>query len=272
MSYNLYRPQSLAEASLIQLSTSGRYLAGGTVTLVNYHKGKDIGTDLISLDRIPELRGIRFENGVLTVGAYVTMDEIEESELVKNAARALWEAAREVGGPQIRNRATLGGNLASASPSSDCATPLLAMNARLNVYGNTDDADNSDMYTVPLRDFFLGRFRHVLPDDHIIVSVSVDCPDGSRSSFRKVGARSALSVSCLNMAVFRCGDRTDVAVGAAAPRPVYCAKTSELLSGTPDLAAAQAALQEEICPIDDRWATASYRRTVSANLLEDMTK
>lgn len=284
MSYILHRPTSLQEAISLQLKTGGAYLAGGTVTLVNYHKRRAVSEDQISLDAIKELRGIELKesaapgaahsgtasNKTLSIGALTTMDELESSENVKKYAYALWQAASEVGGPQIRNRATLGGNLASASPSSDCATPLLAMNTSLVVCGAAGSR------VISLRDFFLGRFQHVLTKDEIIVSVEIpvfiDETTGESltcSSFRKVGKRNALAVSCLNMAVVRTEDQVDVAVGAAAPKVVYCVKTSQLLSASPaDISGALEAIQTEISPIDDRWATASYRRTVCGNMLK----
>ena len=290
MSYTLHRPASLQEAISLQERTGGAYLAGGTVTLVNYHKRRTISEDQISLDALKELRGIELKEAAaldtaalgsdasgktLSIGALTTMDELESSDNVKKYAFALWQAASEVGGPQIRNRATLGGNLASASPSSDCATPLLAMNASLVVCGAAGSR------VISLRDFFLGRFQHVLTKDEIIVSVEIpvfiDETTGESltcSSFRKVGKRNALAVSCLNMAVVRTEDQVDVAVGAAAPKAVYCEKTSELLSGRDKAGVLQVmpdaleAIQTEISPIDDRWATASYRRTVCGNMLK----
>ena len=263
MSYTLYRPESTEEAIRLQMETNGKYLAGGTVSLVNYHKRRDIGEVQISLDRIPELTQIYRENGVLCIGSMVTMDMLEARAEVKKYARALWQAASEVGGPQIRNRATLGGNLAAASPSSDCATPLLALNAELCVQGE------KGMRFIPLRDFFLGRMQHVLTPDEIIVSVRIPERTQAASAFRKVGKRNALAVSCINMAVVRSEAQIDIAVGAAAPKPVYCGKTSGLLSQKePDLIVALQMIQTEISPIDDRWATATYRRTVCGNLLK----
>lgn len=262
MSYSLYRPETVDEAIAIQARTGGSYLAGGTVTMVDLHRGKEIDT-LISLDRLTALREIIREEDSLRIGAGVTMDDLENSIDVRTFAHALWQAACEVGGPQIRNRATLGGNLAAASPSSDCAVPLLAMDAKLRVCGLAGER------TIPLREFFLGRFRHTLKPDEIIVSIEI--PASTASAFRKVGKRNALAVSCLNMAVVRRAGEISVAVGAAAPKPLYCAETSRLLSAG-DVNAACAALQREISPIDDRWATASYRRTVSERLLRALAE
>ncbi len=263
MSYTLYRPESIEEAVRLQKETGGAYLAGGTVSLVNDHRRREIGSVQISLDRLDELKQIRKTEEFLSVGSMATMDDLEESEDVKIYAHALWQAASEVGGPQIRNRATVGGNLASASPSSDCATPLLSLNAEVLATGTEGER------RIPVREFFLGRLKQALLPGEIILSVEIPLCKNMRSAFRKVGKRNALAVSCLNMAVARMGEEICVSVGAPAPKPVYCEKTSELLSKKPaDLTEAFGILQTEISPIDDRWATASYRRTVAENLLK----
>lgn len=266
MNFRLFRPLTLSEAVQMQKETEGEYLAGGTVSLVNRHHGKRIGDTQISLDQIGELRGITLADGRLSIGSMVTMDELEQSEPVKKYAQALWTAASQVGGPQIRNRATLGGNLAAASPSSDCAPPLLALNASLTVFGQSGERE------IPVRDFFKGYLSHVLSGDEIITSVRIPVRSGMVSVFRKVGKRNALSVSCLNMAVAKCGKEISVSIGACAPVPVYCRKTSQFLSAGGDMKEALAILQEEIRPIDDKWGTASYRRAVCGNLLIELVK
>lgn len=263
MSYTLYRPETPEEAVKLQTETEGKYLAGGTVALVQAHRRAEIGAHQISLDRIPALHEIRVNESFLSLGAMLTMSALEESGIVKEEAYALWQAASEVGGPQIRNRATLGGNLAAASPSSDCATPLLALDAVMMLFGK------NGWRQVSIRDFFLGRFSTVLQPDELIVSVDIPRAEGRTSAFRKVGKRNALAVSCLNMAVVRRETEIAVSVGAAAPKAVYCAGTSEILTRDgSNIDAALEKLQTEISPIDDRWATASYRRLVAGNLLK----
>lgn len=266
MSFTLYRPLTVREAVKIKKETGGDFLAGGTVSLVNRHHGKKISESQISLEYIPELREISLAENTLTIGAMVTMDLLEQSALVKEKAYALWQAASEVGGPQIRNRATLGGNIAAASPSSDCVPPLLAMDAVLLVKGADGERE------IPLRRFYRGYLSHVLSADELITAVRIPLQSGSVSTFRKVGKRNALSVSCVNMAVVKTGAAYSVSVGACAPVALYCEKTSEVLSETGDAEQAVSVLLTEISPIDDRWATASYRRTVCGNLLKALTK
>lgn len=267
MSYQLYRPETIEEAITLQRQTGGDYLAGGTVSLVNWHRGKKIADAQISLDRLEQLRRIVRTEKMLSIGSMVTMDGLEESKDVSGYAAAVWQAACEVGGPQIRNRATLGGNLASASPASDCATPLLAMNAVLQVIGAEGKRE------LPVREFFPGRMQNALKPDELILSIDIPISSDSVSAFRKIGKRNALAVSVLNMAVVRSREEVSVAVGAAAPVPIFCPGTSEILSRSADgLEEAEAMLQTEISPRDGRWATASYRRLVCGNLLKELLK
>ena len=265
MRFHLHRPGSAAEAVALCAGTNGTYLAGGTVLLAEGGRVHPVGGDLISIEDLPELHGIREENGSLFIGAAETFDALEWSEAVKSRAHALWQAAREVGGPQIRNRATIGGNVADASPAADGATPLLALDAVVETLG--PDGPRS----IPIRSFFHGKYRTELRAGELVTGFRIRTGGEVRSAFRKVGKRTALAVSCLNIAAARRGNRIDVAVGAAAPRSVWCEGTSEILSSgplTPErLCAARERLLTEISPIDDRWGTAEYKREVCARLL-----
>lgn len=266
MNFTLHCPETVEAAIAAQAETGGRYLAGGTVLLVNRHQGHDIGHSLISLDRIPSLRTVALTGETLEIGAGVTFDAIEHSDLVREHAYALWQAACEVGGPQIRHRATLGGNLASASPSSDGTPPLLALNASLRVQGQSGER------LIPLDGFFKGYLQTVLAPDELITAVVIPLEGRPVSRFAKVGKRNALSVSCLNMALARLSDGTvRVAVGAAAAEARLCLETSRLLSHSPEaIEEAKDLILTEISPRDDRWATASYRNLVCRNLLGEL--
>lgn len=266
MSYSLYFPETAEEAVRLQQATCGAYLAGGTVTLVNHHRGKNVNLHQISLERIKSLHEISCRDGILSIGSMVTMDELEMSTAVRENVFALWQAAIDVGGPQIRNRATIGGNIAAASPSSDCVTPLMALNARIIVFGL------QGRHQIALRDLYTGYLQTLLKPDELIISVDIPIVPGQISAFRKVGKRNALAVSCINMAVVRTGKEIAVSVGAAAPTVVYCEETSELLSADAGSADAWDRILTEISPIDDRWATASYRKKVCRNLLQALLK
>ena len=271
MEFDLHRPKSVEEALELYRQTGGSYLAGGTVMLVNHHRGSDIGSYLISLEGISALRGIRETEEGIVIGACTTLDQIECSPLLRERAFSLWQAAAETGGPQIRNRATVAGNIAGGAPSSDAAAPLLALGAVLRLQGPEGSRE------LPVKDLFVHVFKTNLLPGEIITEIVIPRSIGSVSLFTKVGKRNALAVSCINMAVAHApSNGWSVAVGAAAPTPRLCVKTMEILNEGPlDEARLSRACEEiltEIAPIDDRWATASYRRKVCVNLLKSMVK
>ncbi len=271
MHFHLHRPNSIEEALELYRQTGGTYLAGGTVLLVNHHNGADIGSHLISLEGISALHGIRETADGIVIGACTTMDEIENCAALKEQAYCLWQSAVETGGPQIRNRATLAGNIAGGAPSSDAAAPLLALDAVLRLEGPEGSRE------LPVKDLFVHVFKTNLLPGEIITEIVIPRSIGSVSLFTKVGKRNALAVSCINMAVAHApSNGWSVAVGAAAPTPRLCVKTMEILNEGPlDAARLSRACEEiltEIAPIDDRWATASYRRKVCVNLLKSMVK
>ena len=271
MHFDLHRPNSVQQALDLYCKTNGSYLAGGTVLLVNHHRGADIGRHLISLEGIEALHGIRETADGIVIGACTTLDEIECSALLQREAYSLWQAAAQTGGPQIRNRATIGGNVAAGSPSSDLAAPLLALNAVMRLEGPNGKRE------LPVKDLFIHVFKTALLPGEFITEFVIPRKAGIVSQFVKVGKRNALAVSCINMAVaYTPADGWSVAVGAAAPTPRLCQRTMDILNeGILDEARLSQACEiilTEIAPIDDRWATASYRRKVCVNLLKTMIK
>lgn len=271
MHFNLHRPNSIEEAISLYQKTGGTYLAGGTVLLVNHHSGAEIGCDLISLEGIPALGVIQETGEVLSIGACVTLDQLEHDDAIRQNAYALWQAATQVGGPQIRNRGTIAGNLAAGSPSSDVAAPLLALGAKLRLQG-PDGARE-----LPVSDLFAGVFKTNLLPGELITEILIPLGKPCVSRFTKVGKRNALAISCINMSVVsRPETGWSVAVGAAAPTPRLCPLTMEILNEGPlteeRVAYACETILTEIAPIDDRWASASYRRKVCVNLLKAMLK
>ena len=260
---SLYRPETLTEAAELAAGKKAEFIAGGTNVMVLKSRNLLDCEALISLNAIPELKGIRQVGEYIEIGALTTFSEIEESEIIEKYLFALRQAAYVMGGPQIRNRATLGGNIASASPSADGAPALLACGAKVRVFG----ADGEKL--IELRNFFIGPGKTCLEKGDIIISILVPVK-AAKSNFIKVGSRNALSVSAISMAVYEAEGRISVAVGSAAPTPLYLEKTGELLSGefTKELISRAGELAAaEISPIDDRWGTASYKRKVCKKLL-----
>jgi CO/xanthine dehydrogenase FAD-binding subunit len=162
---------------------------------------------------------------------------------------ALAEASRTVGGPQIRNRATIGGNLGTASPAGDALPPLLIGDAVIEL------ASLRGERTVQLNEFLLGPKRNALAEDELIAGVRVSA-DAARQTFMKVGPRNAMviSVVSLALAVDRERDEVRAAFGSAGPVPALVTAPLSELDGFPDRVAAAAS------PIDDVRGSAAYRR------------
>jgi carbon-monoxide dehydrogenase medium subunit len=243
-------------------------LAGGTdlVPKINYYKLKPevlVYIGKLGLDYIKE------KNRKLIIGAATSMAKIAASKLVAKKAGALAEAARQAGTVAIRTTATIGGNLANASPAADLATPLLAMDAELLL------RSNKGKRAVALKDFFRRPGQTVLRPGELIVEVSIPPPAG-KTVFLKLGRRKAMTLSVVNVAVrlemdgHKCKDAR-IAMGSVAPTPLRCPRAERLLKGQEVDKALIAQCSAEVMaacqPVDDQRATAWYRRQAGTVLV-----
>jgi carbon-monoxide dehydrogenase small subunit/xanthine dehydrogenase small subunit len=266
-----FRPRSLEEALdiLAQRADEVRPLAGGTDILVRAKDGLQSRAALFDLTAIPELRGIQEQDDHLWIGATATHSEMMRSPLVAAAAPALPAACAVIGGPQIRNRGTLGGNLANASPAADTVPPLYAADAVVEL------ASVSARREVPIGEFFVGPRQSVLARDELILGVRVPRRAAVRATFLRLGQRQAQAISKVSVAVamtFRDGkpEWVRVALGAVGPTVVRARETEKALlgGGWDALQRAKDAVRAEVRPIDDLRSTAAYRREMAAVLLE----
>jgi xanthine dehydrogenase small subunit len=266
-----FRPRSLEEALEILAARADdlRPLAGGTDILVRAKDGLADRGALFDLTAVPDLKGIEEKDDHLWIGAAATHTEILRSALVARLAPALPAACAVIGGPQIRNRGTLGGNLANASPAADTVPPLYAADAVVEL------ASVSTRREVPISELFLGPRQSVIARDELILGVRVPKRPGVRGAFLRLGQRQAQAISKVSVAVamtFQDGrpDWVRVALGAVAPTVLRARETEKaLLAGGWDaLQRAKDAVREEVRPIDDLRSTAAYRREMAAVLLE----
>lgn len=259
------RPRSLDEAVRHLEGDPGLVpVAGCTDLMVRGPEALHEMERVIDLLGVPELRGIRETEGGLEIGAATTFDEIRRSSEVRAAFPVLAEAAAQVGGWQIQNRATLGGNMANASPAGDSLPVLLALDAVVVAAGPRG------LREIPYTDFHTGYRKTALEPGEIIVRVRLPhLPEGSVQTFRKVGTREAQSISKVVVAMAgRVADgriaELRLAAGSVAATPVRLRAAEEAVRGMPagseaaDLAGREAA--REVTPIDDVRSTADYRR------------
>src|SRR2546422_2602619 len=259
-SLTLLEPRSLREA-LVMLRDEGPLtpLAGCTDVYVNFNFGTLPQKRFLNLWPLDPLRKIGMRGGVLSIGALATYTQMIASPLVRRRLPILAAASREIGGAQIQNRGTIGGNVANASPAGDTLPVLAAAEAVLVLQSA------SAVRRVPFRSFYTAYRSTVMRPDELLVSIEVP-PVAGRQWFRKVGTRAAQAISKIVMAAV-VGDQPRVAVGSVAPTVIRLPRTEAALARHGSLADAQRILIDEMAPIDDLRSTAEYRRRVAANLL-----
>ncbi len=256
----LLEPRSLGEA-LRMMRDEGALvpMAGCSDLYVSLHFGTLPGCRFIDLSRLDELRGIGRRGTCLSIGALATFTDIQRSALVRRRLPMLAAAAAQIGGRQVQNRATIGGNIGNASPAGDSLPVLAAAEAIVVLRSAAGER------RVPFAGFFTGYRQTVRAADELIAAVEVPPVEGAQW-FRKVGTRAAQAISKVVMAGVR-GSGTRLAVGSVAPTVVRLRETERILSSGGSLADARQALVAEIHPIDDVRSSAAYRRRVAANLL-----
>jgi xanthine dehydrogenase small subunit len=253
-------PRSLADA-LDMLRGEGPLvpMAGCTDLYVSLNFGTLEGTRFLNLWRLDRLRAIEVRGDRLSIGALATYTDLIRSPIVNRRLPMLVAASREVGGLQIQNRGTLGGNVANASPAGD-TLPVLAVAEATVVLRSA-----AGVRRVPFAGFYTGYRKTAVRADELIVAFEID-PIRGRQWFRKVGTRAAQSISKVVMAAVG-GPRPRVALGSVAPTVVRLPAVEAVLASGGSVVQAQDALGGDIAPIDDLRSTEAYRRRVAANLL-----
>lgn len=275
--FELLMPRTLPEAleMLAERAPEVAPLAGGTNLIPDMRGGRHRPRCLVNIASLPELRTIRQEDGWLVVGAGVTVAEVVDDRLVARELPVLQEAGRVLASPLVRNRATVAGNLANASPAADMAPPLLVLDAEVEV------ASTEGVRRMPLVEFFVDVRRTACAPAELVKAVWVPLPaPGSQAVFRKLALRSADAVAVVNGAV-----RVDrgpegacrevrVALGAVAPTPIRAVEAEEALRGrvlTPESMGEAARLAAEAArPIDDIRGPSWYRRRVTEVMVRRM--
>ena len=268
-----HRPAGLAEVlSLMQDASPAVLVAGCTDFIPALRKGvwsypDSIG--LIDLTQVPELTRITQNDNTILIGGATRLKEIVASELIQEQVPLLAQAVQEMASLQVRNSATIGGNLCTASPAADTAPPLLALNAELCLVNSQGQEER-----LPLTDFFTGPGQTVLGPGRLLKAIHIPIPNKNVRFFRKkMGLRKAFTISVISMALqASVQDATfhDVALafGAVAPTPMRAPQVEQILEGKAcsgellDRAAALAA--ETVSPISDVRASAEYRREMAA--------
>lgn len=256
----LRQPKDLREAlRMLDEERPLRPMAGCTDLYVDLNFGTLKQQRFVNLWGLKELRYIRPEGERLRIGALTTYTDLIRSPEVRRRAPILAAASREIGGVQIQNRGTLGGNIANASPAGDTLPVLAVLEADVILVSRSDER------RVSFNSFYTGYRKSVARDDELVAAVELPPATGSQW-FRKVGTRAAQAISKVVMAGLR-DQRPRVALGSVAPTVVRLPRTEDCLTNGAELREAQEIMRTEIQPIDDLRSTAAYRLQVSVNLL-----
>jgi len=206
--YDYLKPASIREAiSLLQAhGDKAMLIAGGTDVMVGIRQNNCTPDVLISLREVPGLGSIKCDRKGVAIGALATHQSIADSIVIRDAFSALHDAVCHIGSLQIRNVATIGGNVSNGLPSADTACPLLVLNAQARIAGPQGER------TLPLDQFFLGPRKTALLHDEILLDLTMaSLPPGSASCYKKVGRREAMEIAMLGIAMMLTVDVKDAA-------------------------------------------------------------
>lgn len=272
-------PRALSEAAEGLRDGNVTIVAGGTDLMPQSKSGKvNFGACLMNISRVEGLRQIARTAGGFRIGALTTITELRDSPEIRNGLPALWQASDHFASDQIRNAATIGGNLCNASPAGDTLVPLLVFGARVVLASKP----NGSLQTrsVPVAEFLLGPGKTSRRPNELLTAVELDAPPpGFISQFFKFGTRPALDISTISigLAAARDGERlrnVRVVIGAVAPTAIRAPHVEEALEGKAldgaTIAAAATAAGRDIRPISDVRASDWYRRELVQNMLERM--
>lgn len=261
-SFEFFEPTTLAEASRLFAQEHAQLLAGGTDLVIGMKALTEMPQSVISLQKIAGLTEITRNAGGVSIGAMTKVRDIEVSEEIQNGYTALAEGAAEIGSIQIRNLATLGGNIAHASPAADTVAALLALNAQVDIA--SADGERS----VPINALFTGPGQTVLTAGEIITRFRLPSP-ASGSHYIKHKIREVMDLAFIGVAAavdMDDGTITGARIGlaAVAPTPIRAPEAEELLAGNSLtdalLAEAGEAAAAACSPISDLRCSAEHRR------------
>ena len=265
--FEYHEPESLGDviALAARFGTEASFLAGGTDLIVQLERGRIAPRHVIGLRRVPGLTGIEV-NGRVTLGARVTPRAIERAPELAGAFRCLIEGAEVIGGHQVRNVATVGGNLVNASPAADLVPGLLALDGAVTLVGPAGERE------VSIEHFLLGPNRTTRRPDELLTRVSLPAlPTRAATAFLKAGRRRAMEIAVVGVAarltldasLERCLEAR-IALGAVAPTAVRAHQAERALEGQPvgpEAFRRAAEMAQDACrPIDDVRASAAFRR------------
>jgi len=264
-----FEPKTISEALslLAKYGEQAKVIAGGTDVMVDIKYKEEPGC-LVNIKKIPGLGAIQENGGSLRIGPLVTIHEMETNKLVRDRLPVLWESCHQFASLQIRNTATLGGNICRASPSGETLAPLLVLEAKAKL------AFSEGEKTEAFASFFQGPGKSSIGSKGLLTEIDVPYPaQGSRGVYLKHAVRGAMDIAMVGVAVLVTPDAAKsnlqdarIGLGAVAPTPIRATKAEAMLRGKPLTVAlvkeAAAMAASESSPIDDQRSSGEYRRWI----------
>jgi CO/xanthine dehydrogenase FAD-binding subunit len=268
-----FPPASLSEAlSLLKKWRGKARIVAGCTNMIPDMRSKAVKAEaLIDVSHLKNLSFIKEEKKRIRIGGLTPIADLASSKMIQKYAPILSEAARQLGNPLVRNRATIGGNLADASPAADTAVPLLVLEATV-----VTDRERERNRQIPIDRLFVGPNKTILKSDEMIKEVTFSKPDaGEKCAYAKLGLRNAMAISLVSVAVLlqieggEC-KKARIGLGAVASKPMRAYRTEDMLIGgkiTESLMRNCCQnVEREISPISDVRASAEYRRSMASVL------
>jgi len=271
--FNYYRANTLDEVlDLINKLENFKVLAGGTDLVIDLKVRRYIVKNVVDISKIKELSYIADDGNKIRIGALTKLQLIAESPIIKEKVPVLADAIKEMASWQVRNIATIGGNLCNASPAADTAPPLYVLNATLKL------VSKKGVREVPITEFFLGPRKTALRSNELLKEIVIPYEPGCGTSFLKLGRRNSFTLSVVAVATLVKVEEnkfTDVriALNSVAPTPVRAKKAEKFLRGKEvslnNIVEAAKLVLHDISPISDVRASAEYRKDMSVILTKD---
>lgn len=272
-----HRPAELVEAVglLSKYGESAKIYAGGTDLLLQMESGKYNPKHLISLGGVPRATEIYKGDGAIFLGPKTTHRSIEKSEIIKNELTALHEGSSQVGSVQIRNVATVAGNICNAVPSADTAAPLLVFDSIIVVYGKEGKRE------ISLTEFFLGPGKNALNEGELLGQIKIPIPgEGTGSSYIKLARRKAMELALVGAAtkiVYSPKDKrilkARIGLNTVAPTPMRATEAEKLLENKNldrEIIFEAANIAANECKPRTSWrSNAEYRREMVRNMVNE---
>lgn len=276
---NYYNAKTVKEAStLLKEHPDARIISGGSDVLIKVREGKMAGTSLVCIRDISELKGIAVkENGDIWIGAGTTFSHITRDPVIQELLPVLGEAVDQVGGPQVRNIGTIGGNICNGAVSADSVPTVFSYNSMLRIVNETQER------IVPIREFYLGPGKVKLEKGDILTHVIIPAEEyqGYQGHYIKYSMRKAMDIATLSCSVVskvQNGILEDIRItfGVAAPVPWRCTETENLLKGrkiTEELyRQMEDSIRQEINPRDSWRASRAFRLQIAGEIAKRALK